>query len=71
MQLIGTEDPGAEAKEPEKKKGETAETKAAKLGVMTSERWDALAKQLVELKVIENAGVAKDCFLDVDVVQGK
>jgi len=34
------------------------------LGGMTKERWDTLAAQLVELKVIEKAPAAAECFLN-------
>jgi NitT/TauT family transport system substrate-binding protein len=39
------------------------EPKDAPLGSMTVDRWDTLAKQLVELKVIEQAPAGKDCML--------
>lgn len=42
---------------------ETDETKTVGLGGMTAERWNTLAKQLVELKVIESAPPGERCFL--------
>jgi NitT/TauT family transport system substrate-binding protein len=61
-------DPGTllAAAEAQKPLIETAETKASNLGVMTGDRWNALAKQLVDLKVIDKADVVKDCFVDID-----
>jgi NitT/TauT family transport system substrate-binding protein len=44
---------------------ETDETKAAGVGVMTAERWRTLVQQLVDLKVIEKAPPAEECFADV------
>jgi NitT/TauT family transport system substrate-binding protein len=42
---------------------ETDETKRAKLGAMTRERWETLAKQLVDLRVIEKAPNVDDLFV--------
>ncbi len=42
------------------------ETTKEPLGSMTAQRWEQLAKQLVELKVITQAPPATDCFVDVD-----
>jgi NitT/TauT family transport system substrate-binding protein len=42
---------------------ETDETKRAGLGVMTSERWQTLVKQLLELQVINTPVRAEECFL--------
>ena len=36
------------------------------LGSMTAERWNELGRQLVQLKVIESAPAAEQCFIDVD-----
>jgi NitT/TauT family transport system substrate-binding protein len=41
---------------------ETDETRQAGLGVMTKQRWHTLAQQLAELKVIERAPPAEECF---------
>lgn len=43
---------------------ETEETKKAGLGVMTVERWRTLIQQLADLKVIEKAPPAEECFAD-------
>jgi len=45
---------------------ETEETRKSGLGVMTSQRWTQLAKQLVDLKVLVMAPSAENCFVDVD-----
>ena len=42
---------------------ETDETRKSGLGVMTRERWQALAQQLSDLKVIEKAPPAEECFV--------
>jgi NitT/TauT family transport system substrate-binding protein len=42
---------------------ETDETKQWGLGAMTLERWATLCKQLVELKVVDTAPAAADCFV--------
>jgi NitT/TauT family transport system substrate-binding protein len=42
---------------------ETDETKKTGLGVMTLERWETLCKQLVDLKVVEKAPPAAECFV--------
>ena len=42
---------------------ETDETKKSGLGVMTFERWQTLCNQLVELKVVEKAPPAAECFV--------
>ena len=44
---------------------ETEQTKRDGLGTMTSERWQTLAKQLVELKVIDRAPPAEECFVPI------
>lgn len=54
------------AAEAEKTLIETAETKQAGLGSMTDHRWDALAQQLVDLKVIDRPIPAKECYVDVN-----
>jgi NitT/TauT family transport system substrate-binding protein len=41
---------------------ETAETKANGLGTMTQERWGALIGQLSDLKLIDHAPTAGECF---------
>jgi NitT/TauT family transport system substrate-binding protein len=41
-----------------------AESKGLGLGMMTAERWAALGQQLVELKVIDKAPAAAECFVD-------
>jgi NitT/TauT family transport system substrate-binding protein len=43
---------------------ETEDTKRSGLGAMTRERWQTLIQQLVELKVIEKAPPAEECFVD-------
>jgi NitT/TauT family transport system substrate-binding protein len=40
------------------------ETGQNPLGTMTAQRWEQLANQLVELKVISSAPPATDCFVD-------
>jgi NitT/TauT family transport system substrate-binding protein len=44
---------------------ETEQTRKAGLGSMTAERWETLCRQLVDLKVIEHAPPARECFLDL------
>ena len=41
---------------------ETDETKSSGLGSMTLQRWQTLAQQLVDLKVIDKAPPAEECF---------
>lgn len=41
---------------------ETDETRRLGLGTMTAERWESLARQLVELKVVDKAPAAAECF---------
>ena len=41
------------------------------LGTMTKERWQTLIDQLQEIKVIEQAPKATDCFVDVDTLPEK
>jgi NitT/TauT family transport system substrate-binding protein len=53
------------AAEAQKPLIETEHTKSHGLGSMTSERWDALAKQLVELKLIDHAPAASDLFVQI------
>lgn len=43
---------------------ETEQTKQSGLGVMTIERWRTLVQQLADLKVIEKAPPAEQCFAD-------
>jgi NitT/TauT family transport system substrate-binding protein len=45
---------------------ETDETKKSNVGVMSSERWDTLSKQLVDLKVIDKPIPAGKCYVDTD-----
>jgi NitT/TauT family transport system substrate-binding protein len=45
---------------------ETADTKKTSLGEMTNERWQTLAKQLVDLAVIKTAPAPAECFVSVD-----
>jgi NitT/TauT family transport system substrate-binding protein len=45
---------------------ETEETKSGGLGTMTRERWQTLAQQLADLKVIPRAVPAEECFADAD-----
>jgi NitT/TauT family transport system substrate-binding protein len=54
------------AAEAQKPLIETVETKKAGLGTMTAARWETLAKQLVDLKVIEKPIAAKECFVNAD-----
>lgn len=56
----------AEAAKVQRDLIETAETRKTALGDMTATRWDALAKQLVDLGVIEKAPPAAECFLGLD-----
>jgi hypothetical protein len=39
------------------------EAKDTALGAMKIERWETLAKQLVDLKVIDKAPAGKDCMI--------
>ncbi|MEK7356854.1 MAG: ABC transporter substrate-binding protein [Bdellovibrionota bacterium] len=41
---------------------ETEETKKSGLGIMTEARWKQLVDQMIELKVIDKAPAAKECF---------
>jgi len=45
---------------------ETEETKKTALGEMTAERWNVLAKQLVDLGVIKKAPAAEECFISLE-----
>jgi NitT/TauT family transport system substrate-binding protein len=51
------------AAEAQKPLIETDETKKSGLGVMTLERWETLCRQLVDLKVVDKAPPAADCFV--------
>ena len=42
---------------------ETDETKRLGLGAMTKQRWETLAQQLADLKVIDKAPPAEECFV--------
>jgi NitT/TauT family transport system substrate-binding protein len=46
---------------------ETDETRKGTLGMMTEDRWNTLAKELVDLKVIDRAIPAKECVVGSDV----
>lgn len=52
----------AEAAEAQKPLVESEETKANRLGWMTTARWEELCKQLVDLKVVAKAPAADECF---------
>jgi NitT/TauT family transport system substrate-binding protein len=54
----------AESAEAQKPLIETAETQTNGLGSMTQARWDELAKQLVDLKVIDKAPDTASCFMN-------
>ena len=56
----------AESAEAQRRLIETKESSESGLGVMTKERWATLAQQLVDLKVIEKAPPAEECFLDLN-----
>lgn len=56
----------AEAAKVQRDLIETAETKKSALGTMTNERWEALAKQLVDLKVIEKVPPPAECFVSLE-----
>lgn len=56
----------AGAAEAQKSFIETADTKTKGLGSMSAERWDKLASQLVELKVMDKAQAAKDFLISVE-----
>jgi NitT/TauT family transport system substrate-binding protein len=45
----------------------THETVQKGLGVMTRERWEALVRQLAELKVIDKAPPVEECFVDLSI----
>jgi NitT/TauT family transport system substrate-binding protein len=52
-----------ESAEAQKPLIETEETKRLGLGAMTKERWQTLAQQLADLKVIDKALPAEECFV--------
>lgn len=56
----------AAAAEAQKPLIETAETKSKTLGMMTKERWETLASQLVDLKIIDKAPNVADFLVSVD-----
>ncbi len=56
----------AAAAEAQKTLIETADTKTRGLGTMTKERWETLANQLVELKIIDKAPAVGDFLVSVD-----
>ena len=41
------------------------ETMTNGIGAMTNQRWETLGKQLVELKVIDKAPAASECFTEL------
>lgn len=47
------------------------ETGSAPVGSMSADRWSQLAQQLVQLKVIDAAPPAEQCFVDVDKLPEK
>jgi NitT/TauT family transport system substrate-binding protein len=54
----------AAAAEAQKALIETEGTKKSGLGSMSNERWETLGKQLVDLKVIDKAPPARECFVN-------
>ncbi len=54
------------AAEAQKALIETAETKTRGLGMMTKERWETLANQLVDLKIIDKAPNVSDFLVSVE-----
>jgi len=52
----------AESSAAQKPLIETDESRKAGLGLMTKQRWQTLAQQLADLKVIEKAPPAEECF---------
>jgi len=56
----------AAAAEAQKALIETAETKTRGLGTMTKERWETLANQLVDLKIIDKAPNVSDFLVSVE-----
>jgi NitT/TauT family transport system substrate-binding protein len=54
----------AAAAEAQKPLIEDDATKKDGLGTMSIDRWETLAKQLVDLKVIEKAPPAQQCFVN-------
>jgi NitT/TauT family transport system substrate-binding protein len=56
----------AAAAEAQKPLIETAETKTRGIGSMTKERWDTLANQMVELKLIDKAPNTSDFLVTVE-----
>lgn len=54
------------AAEAQKPLIETAETKTKGLGMMTKERWETLANQLVDLKIIDKAPNVADFLVSLD-----
>jgi NitT/TauT family transport system substrate-binding protein len=71
MEKLNTEmDPQTfqEAAAAQKPLIETEQTKNAHLGAMQRDRWEQLAHQLVELKVIDAAPPADQCFVDPDTL---
>lgn len=52
----------AAAAEAQRKLIETADTRKSHLGAMTVDRWDELAKQLADLKVIDHPVPGRACF---------
>jgi NitT/TauT family transport system substrate-binding protein len=56
----------AAAAEAQKVLIETADTKAKGLGTMTKERWETLANQLVDLKIIDKAPNVADFLISLE-----
>lgn len=56
----------AAAAEAQKPLIDTAETKSKSLGMMTKERWETLANQLVDLKIIDKAPNVSDFLVSLD-----
>ena len=61
----------AEAAEAQRPLIETEETKSSGLGFMSTDRWRTLARQLVELKVIDTTPPPEQCFVDVEKLPPK
>ena len=69
MQKLNTEmDPQTfqEAAAAQKPLIQTGQTAGSSLGMMNAERWTELARQLLDLKVIDTAPPAEQCFVDPD-----
>ena len=74
MQKLNTEmDPQTyrEAAAAQKPLIQTPQTGPDHLGTMSADRWNQLARELVELKVIDQAPRARECFIDPDTFKAK